>query len=252
MEYSLIKEFLDEKEMQYNSPEFIDTDPICIPHRFKRKEDIEIAGFLTATIAWGKRSMIIKNALQMMELMDDAPYDFVMNASENELKYMKSFKHRTFNGEDMRFFILRSKDIYQEYSSLENALLQYPSNLALSISRFKEIFMQNNTAHRSQKHISNPMKNSAAKRINMYLRWMVRKDKTGVDFGLWNKISMSELKIPLDVHSGNTARKLGLLKRKQNDWKAVEELTEILKSFDANDPVKYDYALFGLGVFEKF
>lgn len=249
---ALIKEFLEEKVFQYNSPDFIETDPISIPHTFERREDIEISGFLTATISWGKRTMIIKNAQKMMELMDNSPYEFVMNASGAELNTLSGFKHRTFNGDDLIFFINRLRNIYEDYGNLENALLQHPDNIALSVSVFKKRFMGQFTDYRSAKHISDPFKNSSAKRLNMFLRWMVRKDKRGVDFGIWNKISMGDLKIPLDVHSGNTARKLSLLTRKQNDWKAVVELTNVLKRFDKEDPVKYDFALFGLGVFEKF
>ncbi len=245
-------EFLEEKVVEYNQKSFIDSDPVSIPHEFDKKEDIEISAFLTATIAWGRRSMIIANARKMMQLLENTPYDFVMNASEDELKRLQSFKHRTFNGDDLRLFVWRMRDIYRNSGGLENALLNTPDNLAVSISNFKKMFFALTPDSRSVKHISDPLKHSAAKRINMFLRWMVRKDKAGVDFGLWKRISPAALKIPLDVHSGNTARKLGLLHRKQNDWKSVEELTAQLQMFDPDDPVKYDYALFGLGVFERF
>ena len=249
-----IKEFLDEKVSQYNNPKFIESDPIQIPHRFTKKEDIEIAGFLVATIAWGKRAMIIKNGSHMMELMGQEPYEFVMHHSESDLNDFDAFVHRTFNSTDFKYFIKSLQHIYIKYGGLEQVFLSNKSNASLqpAIHEFKKVFFETPFPQRSQKHISDPLKNSAAKRINMFLRWMVRNDNAGVDFGIWNSISPSLLSCPLDVHSGNVARKLGLLTRKQNDAKALLELDTNLRLLDPQDPVKYDFALFGLGVFENF
>lgn len=258
MNNSDLKEFLDEKVELYNSPNFIESDPIQIPHLFTQKEDVEIAGFLSATIAWGNRKMIIKNSHRMMDLMGNAPYDFVMSHNENDLERLESFVHRTFNSQDFRFFIKSLQNIYNNHNGLEavfhmGQLKNKELNLMQhGISNFKNIFFEMKHPRRTEKHVSDPMSNSAAKRINMYLRWMVRQDNMGVDLGIWKSISPSSLSCPLDVHSGNVARKLGLLSRKQNDGKAVAELDLILRQFDKNDPVKYDFALFGLGVFEGF
>lgn len=248
-----LKEFLDEKVTQYNHPSFIESDPIQIPHQFSKKEDIEIIGFLTATIAWGNRTMIINNAGKIAEIMDYSPYDFIMNYSDAHLKKIH-FVHRTFNSIDFQYFIESLRNIYTNYNGLEQVLLPKSTekNYQNTIANFKELFFKLPHQSRTQKHISNPQKNSAAKRINMFLRWMVRNDKAGVDFGIWKTHSPALLSCPLDVHSGNVARKLHLLARKQNDWKAVEELDKTLRSFDNEDPVKYDFALFGLGAFEKF
>lgn len=243
---------LEEKYDQFNRVSFIESDPISIPHLFSKKEDIEIAGFISATIAWGQRKTIIKNANQFVEFMDMEPFDFVMNHSQKELNRFADFKHRTFNSIDAQYFITALKHIYTNHGGLEQVFAQHPKNMQQSISNFKRVFFEENHPQRTQKHISDPLKNSAAKRINMYLRWMVRKDKRGVDFGLWNKIDAKDIMCPLDVHSGNVARKLGLLTRTQDDWKATIELTDSLKQFDINDPIKYDFSLFGLGVFEKF
>lgn len=250
-----LKEFLDEKVEKYNSLSFIETDPISIPHQFKKKEDREVAGFLAATIAWGQRKSIIANGNKLIQLMDFAPYDFVMNAKAKDYKAFESFKHRTFNGTDCIFFLKSLKNIYKKHNGIEAVFSKnFNTNRSIkeAIINFRSVFLEIEHPSRTTKHISNPAVNSAAKRINMYLRWMVRKDKKGVDFGIWKSIPASALYIPLDVHSGNVARKLGLLQRKQNDWKAVDELTEKLKSFDSHDPIKYDFALFGLGAFEKF
>lgn len=249
-----LKSFLDLKVETYNRNSFISSDPIQIPHQFSKKEDIEIAGFLSATIAWGNRTMIIKNSKRMMEIMDNSPFDFIMNHSKKELSSITNFVHRTFNSTDLQYFIKSLQNIYENYEGLENILkpLKNEVNYQNSITRFKTIFFELQHEVRTEKHISNPLKNSAAKRIHMYLRWMVRKDTKGVDFGLWKTHSPAFLSCPLDVHSGNVARKLGILTRKQNDWKAVHELDTKLRSFDVKDPVKYDFALFGLGVFEKF
>ncbi len=261
MQFSELRDFLEEKYNQYNRTSFIETDPISIPHQFSRKEDIEISAFLTATIAWGQRKSIINNANKLMTLMDNAPHEFILNAKEKDLKPFEKFVHRTFNGTDTIFFILSLQNIYKKHRRLEKVFRGKDAKEA--IIHFRKVFFSIPYPNRTLKHISNPAENSAAKRINMFLRWMIRKDKRGVDFGIWNNIptlqrgqggflSSKKLMMPLDVHSGNVARKLGLLIRTQNDWKAVEELTNNLKTFDAKDPVKYDFALFGLGAFEKF
>nr|WP_228465907.1 TIGR02757 family protein [Flavobacterium psychrophilum] len=238
----------------YNNLNFIESDPIQIPHLFSLKEDIEIAGFLSATIAWGNRKMIINNSHKMMQLMGNSPYDFVLSHNENQLESLNKFVHRTFNGQDFVQFIKSLQHIYTNHNGLEAVFAKNATkdSMQKSISEFKKIFFENNHLPRTQKHISDPISGSAAKRINMFLRWMVRQDTHGVDFGLWKTISPSALSCPLDVHSGNVARKLQLLLRKQNDAKAVYELDTNLRLLDPNDPVKYDFALFGLGVFEKF
>ena len=249
-----LKEFLDEKVICYNNPKFIESDPIQIPHQFSLKEDIEIAAFLTATIAWGNRKMIINNSQRMMQLMGNSPYDFVMSHSDSQLENLEGFVHRTFNSMDLITFIKAIKSIYANHNGLEIAFAknQQATSMQYSISEFKKLFFEVAHQHRSTKHISDPIQGSAAKRINMFLRWMVRQDKKGVDFGIWKSISPAALSCPLDVHSGNVARKLELLTRKQNDAKALTELDTTLRLLDANDPVKYDFALFGLGVFEGF
>jgi len=249
-----LKEFLDVKVLEYNRPEFIESDPIQIPHLFNKKEDIEISGFLTATIAWGNRKSIINNAKRMMEYMDHSPFDFVKNHQEQDLQSLLPFVHRTFNGTDFITFVKGLQHIYNNHHGLEQvfSVANKQTSLQAAIHHFKKVFFEIEHLPRTQKHVSDPLKNSAAKRINMFLRWMVRTDQTGVDFGIWKTLSPSQLSCPLDVHSGNVARKLGLLKRKQNDAKALMELDENLRKLDAKDPVKYDFALFGLGVFEGF
>lgn len=249
-----LKIFLDEKAEKYNTVSFIESDPIQTPHLFSKKEDCEIAGFLSATIAWGNRTMIINNSKRMMELMDHAPYDFVMNHTESDLESLEGFVHRTFKSIDFQYFTRSLKNIYEHHQGLESVLLPKDDEVdyQFAIANFKEVFFELPHQRRTQKHISNPLKNSAAKRISMFLRWMVRQDKTGVDLGIWHTHSTSKLSCPLDVHTGNIARKLKIIKRKQNDWKTVKELDKTLRKFDPEDPVKYDFALFGLGVFEKF
>ena len=249
-----LKEFLDEKVIQYNTTDFIDSDPIQIPHQFSLKEDIEIAGFLTATIAWGNRKMIINNSKRMMEMLGNSPYDFIMEHNDSQLEKLDSFVHRTFNSDDFKTFIKALQHIYTKHNGLESAFAknQQPLSMQHSISEFKKFFFEVSHQQRNTKHLSDPMQGSAAKRLNMYLRWMVRQDNKGVDFGIWKSIPTAALSCPLDVHSGNVARKLGLLTRKQNDGKALAELDTSLRKLDANDPVKYDFALFGLGVFENF
>ncbi len=249
-----LKEFLDTKVELYNNPKFIESDPIQIPHQFSKKEDIEIAGFLTATIAWGNRKSIINNANKMMDLLDHSPFEFITKHQDSDLERLEPFVHRTFNGHDFMQFIKSLQHIYQKHKGLEAVFAKHSEKASLqdSIHQFKSVFFENPHLERTKKHVSDPLKNSAAKRINMYLRWMVRNDNNGVDFGIWDSLSSSQLSCPLDVHSGNVARKLGLLKRKQNDGKALAELDKALRKLDANDPVKYDFALFGLGVFEGF
>ena len=249
-----LKGFLDEKVLKYNNPKFIASDPIQIPHQFTIKEDIEIAAFLTATIAWGNRKMIIKNAESMMELMGNSPYDFVMNHKEHHLENFSGFVHRTFNAQDFQFFMSALQHIYNTRNGLESIFCKHStkSSTQPAIHQLKNVFFEIPHLERTKKHISDPLKGSAAKRINMFLRWMVRKDNSGVDFGIWKSLSPAQLSCPLDVHSGNVARKLGLLTRKQNDAKALLELDTTLRKMDKTDPVKYDFALFGLGVFEKF
>ncbi|AUC81955.1 TIGR02757 family protein [Lacinutrix sp. Bg11-31] len=249
-----LKEFLDAKVEQYNRPDFITSDPIQIPHLFSKKEDIEIAGFLSATIAWGNRKSIINNANKMMDLLDHSPHDFIINHQEEDLKKLEPFVHRTFNGFDFITFIKSLQHIYTNHKGLEAVFAKHAEkdSLQKAIHYFKHSFFEIEHLQRTQKHVSDPLKNSAAKRINMFLRWMVRDDNTGVDFGIWKSLSPSQLSCPLDVHSGNVARKLGLLNRKQNDGKALSELDTSLRKLDINDPVKYDFALFGLGVFEGF
>lgn len=247
-----ITSLLNESVRRFNSPEFIETDPISIPHLFSTKEDIEVSGFLAATIAWGQRPVILRNAADLMRRMDMAPYSFVMQADARELKHLDTFVHRTFNGIDARTLVLGLRHVYKKHGGPEavfaRALLR--SNMAEAISAFRAAMLEPKHPERSRKHIADPASGSSAKRINMWLRWMVRQDNAGVDFGIWKTLSPALLYCPLDVHSGNVARKLGLLHRTQNDWKAVEELTSQLRLLDTADPVKYDFALFGLGVFD--
>lgn len=253
-----LAEFLNEKVELYNNPNFIESDPISIPHSFSKKEDVEIAGLLSATIAWGQRKTIINNSFKMMELMDNSPHDFILNHEQSDLQRLEFFKHRTFNSIDLSFFVTRLKEIYIKHGGLEKAfsdgITKYSIDCSDAIENFRNLFFHEvgEENFRTKKHVSSPLKGSASKRLIMYLRWMVRQDNFGVDFGIWKSISPSLLSCPLDVHSGNVARKLGLLERSQNDWKAVKEMDEILRIFDANDPAKYDFALFGLGVFENF
>jgi uncharacterized protein (TIGR02757 family) len=249
-----LKTFLDTKVELYNHPKFIESDPIQIPHLFSKKEDIEIIGFLVATISWGNRKSIITNAKLMVELLDYAPFEFVMQHQKSDLNKLDIFVHRTFNGVDFMQFITSLKHIYNHHNGLEGIFAKYAERQSLqnSIHQLKKHFFEVDHLNRTKKHVSDPLKNSAAKRINMYLRWMIRKDNSGVDFGIWKSLSPSQLSCPLDVHSGNVARKLGLLKRKQNDGKALIELDTALRKLDKKDPVKYDFALFGLGVFEGF
>lgn len=245
-----MRDFLNEKSDLYNTAEFVGNDPVQIAHRFSLKKDIEIAAFLTATISWGNRKSIIQNAEKMLGLMDDAPFDFIRNSQKSDLAFLTDRSiHRTFSGEDFREFILNFKRLYENSESLESYFYLKPGedNFYHALDRFRQDFLQS-TSHRSSKHISSTYKNSAAKRLMMFLRWMVRDDKRGVDLGLWKNVNPKFLSVPLDVHSGNVARNLQLITRKQNDWKAVEEMDTVLRKFDPEDPAKYDFALFGLGV----
>ncbi|WP_261511378.1 TIGR02757 family protein [Chryseobacterium paludis] len=254
MKFDELKDFLNEKSDQYNNYDFIEYDPIQIPHRFSLKQDIEIAGFLSATISWGNRKAIIKSAEKMLDIMGNSPYDFVMNFSEKDLHSIQDKSiHRTFNGEDFTYFIKQFNKIYKENESLESLfkIEDAETNFLHAIERFRVSFLETGK-HRSHKHVSSPYKNSSSKRIIMFLRWMVRKDKRSVDFGIWENIDQKHLSIPLDVHTGNISRKLGLITRTQNDWKTVEELDKVIRQFDDKDPAKYDFALFGLGVSKEF
>lgn len=248
-----IKAFLDKKVSAYNQPDFIPDDPITIPHQFSRKPDIEIAGFFAATFAWGQRKTIISKCRDLLDRMDNAPYDFIKNHREIDLKSFESFKHRTFNGTDLLYFIHFLNKHYSISASLEDAFLKAGDDMKDRLSAFHRYFFDDEFApERTQKHVATPVRNSSCKRLNMFLRWMVRTDNQGVDFGIWKRITPGQLICPLDVHVGRTARKLGILSRKQDDWLAAAELTDELVKMDATDPVKYDFALFGLGVMEKF
>ena len=255
MKKAELKAFLDAKAAHYEQPAFLTQDPIQIPHRFELKEDIEIAGFLTAIIAWGNRLSILKSGTRLMELMDNAPHDFIVNHTASDREGLEGFVHRTFNAEDARYFMQALQLIYRDHGGLETVLTNFykqTNDLQLALSRFKALFFSFDPPERSMKHLSDPQKGSAAKRLNMYLRWMVRPATRQVDFGIWKEIPTAALSCPLDVHSGRVARSLGLLKRKQNDAKAVQELDKALRKLDPTDPVKYDFALFSLGVDEKF
>ena len=250
---SELKDFLDEKVNEFNTVDFIEPDPISVPHRYSLKEDIEISSFLASSIAWGNRKIITKNGHRMMDLFGNSPYDFVMSHKEYQLERLESFVHRTFNGEDLKYFIKALKHIYTNHGGLESIFVKYQTENSLqpAIHELNRIFFEIEHPLRTKKHVADPMKGSVAKRINMNLRWLCRKDNKGVDFGIWD-ISPAKLSCPLDVHSGNVARKLGLLHRVNNDTKALAELDNSLRELDPNDPVKYDFALFGLGIFEKF
>lgn len=243
-------EILNAKAALYQQPQFIETDPIQIPRAFSKKEDIEISGFIAATLAWGQRPQIIKKAKLWMELMEWQPYNFIMQAPDKDFARFSDFIYRTFNGDDCLFFMYSLQNIYKNHGGLEPLFSEHPTNMKESIIHFRKVFFETPHLQRSEKHVANPEKGSAAKRINMFLRWMVRSDAKGVDFGIWKSIKPESLLIPLDTHSARMGRELGLLSRKQNDWKAVVELTNNLKQLDSTDPIKYDFALFGMGVNE--
>ncbi len=247
-----LKPLLDRKAEQYNQKWFIQNDPISVPHRFIKKEDIEISAFLTAILSWGQRPMIIKKAGLLMDMMDNTPYDFITGSSTNKFARFGKFVYRTFNGYDCQYFVSALREIYRNQGGLEHCFLTGYTNGSIknSLVEFRKIFMSYHPLERTGKHLADVLQNSSAKRLNMFLRWMVRTDGI-VDFGLWQKINQSDLMVPLDVHVGRTARRLGILTRKQNDWKAVEELSGTLRSFKPDDPVFYDYALFGIGIYDK-
>ncbi len=249
-----LKSFLDEKVDEYNRPGFIQDDPISIPHRYSKKQDIEIAGFFAATLAWGLRKTIINKCTELLERMDNAPHEFVLNHTDSDLKKLEGFVHRTFNSTDLLYFVDFFNRHYQLHDSLEAAFcLGSGSDMKSRLSAFHEYFFDDEYApERTKKHVATPARKSACKRINMFLRWMVRKDDQGVDFGIWHSLKSSDLICPLDVHVSRTARKLGLITRKQDDWLTAESLTENLRNLDPDDPVKYDFALFGLGVIERY
>jgi uncharacterized protein (TIGR02757 family) len=256
-----LKAFLDKKVMEFNNPSFIKEDPICIPHLFSQKQDIEITGFFAAVFAWGIRKTIINKCKLLLQLMDNAPYDFCINHTDQDLKNLEGFCHRTFNDTDLLYFISFLKFHYSKHTSLEsaffnNSTIQQSENLhtiETALNYFYQYFFSlEDVPARTKKHIASPQKKSSCKRLNMFLRWMVRNDNKGVDFGIWKKISPSQLICPVDVHVARVARYFNLLKRKQVDWQAAIELTEELKKFDKKDPVKYDFALFGLGVLERY
>jgi len=252
-----LKSFLDSKVKIYNTTAFIKNDPITIPHHFKKKQDIEIAALFAATLAWGNRTTIIKKCTELMQLMDNAPHDFILQHTEDDLKRLLHFKHRTFNTTDLLYFIHFLNHHYSNNKSLENAfsngLSKKDDITENALIYFHDLFFSlEDSPKRTQKHIPTPKRKSTCKRMNMFLRWMVRQDDNGVDFGIWKTIKPSLLICPIDLHVDRVARKLGLIHRKQNDWQTALELTERLKEFDPIDPVKYDFALFGLGVIEKY
>ena len=251
-----LKDFFDSKVVQYNQPDFIAADPICIPHLFTRQPDIEIAGFFAALFAWGNRTIIINKSRELLRRMDDAPYDFVLNAGAADLMRISGFVHRTFNATDIWYFIDFMRQHYQQHPSLETAFSQWlqPEDTTIepALNGFKKYFFEQEHEKRTRKHISSPLQKSTCKRLNMYLRWMVRRDANGVDFGLWQNISPAQLICPIDVHVARVARRFQLLQRKPLDWQAALDLSAYLRRMNPTDPVKYDFALFGLGVIEKF
>ena len=254
-----LKEFLLEKAELYEVPDFIPDDPLSIPHRFEATLDIEVSGFLAATLAWGNRIAILKSLNALMERMDHAPGDFMLQHEPSDLAAFDGFVHRTFQADDMKGFAMALKSLLVEHGSLEALFSKAwqdsrdTTQLKEAIGLFHESFVRSpGVLPRTQKHVANPMKGSAAKRINLFLRWMVRPAARGVDLGLWSTIPPSVLSLPLDVHTAAVSRKLGLLDRKSNDWKAVEEITTALRAIDPGDPVRLDFALFGLGALEGF
>lgn len=251
-----VYELLEQKYKEYNKAAFIKDDPVQIPHRFTKKQDIEIAGFFAATLAWGQRVTIIRSTTRILDLMDNSPYDFILHHEDKDLKRFLGFVHRTFNDTDLLYFIEFFRWFYGGHDSLEQAFTasmarEQPHTESALIGFQNLFFSLEDHPQRTRKHISSPARKSTCKRLNMYLRWMVRRDSKGVDFGIWRDIRPAQLLIPLDVHVDRHARRLGLLRRKQTDWQAVLELTESLRSFDPADPVKYDFALFGMGVLDK-
>lgn len=250
-----IKDFLDKKYEEYNQPDFIPHDPICIPHQFTKKQDIEIMGFFASILAWGQRKTIINKCNELIQRMDGTPHEFILNHQDQDLKQLLGFKHRTFNDTDLLYFISFFNYHYQRFGSLEDAFLISDSGKFTSMenafNNFKAYFFSlADFPLRTKKHVSSPLQKSTCKRLNMFMRWMVRTDDRGVDFGIWNKIKPSDLICPCDIHVERVGRKFGLIQSDKVNWKTAVELTENLKDFDPMDPVKYDFALFGLGVFE--
>lgn len=255
IDYTRLKEFLEEKVVKYNQPGFIENDPVSIPHMFNKKQDIEIAGLFAAVLAWGQRITIIRKCKELMACMDNAPHDFILHHSEQELRKLADFKHRTFNTTDALYFIEFLKAYYQKHSSLESAFTVQASDLTIeaALINFHEFFFSlEDHPNRTKKHIPTPVRKSTCKRLSMYLRWMVRDDDRGVDFGIWKLIRPAQLVCPCDLHVDRVARTLRLITRKQTDWFTALELTENLRKLDPTDPVKYDFALFGLGIEEKW
>jgi uncharacterized protein (TIGR02757 family) len=252
-----LKLFLNKKVKQYNHPDFIAADPICIPHTFSKKQDIEIAGFFAAIFAWGNRATIINKSRELMQLMHNAPHDFVLHHTKKDLQRLEGFKHRTFNTTDLLYCIEFFKSHYITDASLETAFTKWIHKKDATIENglngfYNYFFSLPDVPERTRKHIASPLKKSSCKRLNMYLRWMVRNDNKGVDFGIWKNIAPSQLIIPLDVHVARVAKQLNILQAKQSDWQAALELTEYLRTLDKHDPVKYDFALFSIGVLEKY
>jgi len=244
---------LEKKVDQYNQPSFIINDPICVPHLFTKKQDIEIAGFFSSIFAWGNRTTIIQKAKELMQLMNMQPYEFCLDHDPEKLRSLLQFKHRTFNATDLLYFIEFLKHHYTKHSSLEVAFTIHGETAEQMLTGFHHYFFSmEDVPPRTKKHVSTPEKNSTCKRLNMFLRWMVRQDDKGVDFGIWKSISPSQLICPIDIHVARVSRHFKLLQRKQTDWQAALELTDTLRQFDPNDPVKYDFALFALGVAERF
>ncbi len=251
-EHNTLKDFLNKKVDYYNQPGFIKADPICIPHLFIKKPDIEIAGFFAAIFSWGNRTTIINKSKELMQLMEMEPHAFCLHHSAKQLKRLSGFKHRTFTADDLFYFIAFLQQHYKQHHSLETAFFPKKGmKVEEGLNYFKKYFFSFEHLKRTEKHISSPRQKSSCKRLNMFLRWMVRNDGKGVDFGCWKKISQADLVCPLDVHVARVARQLGLLTRKQNDWLAAQELTTNLCTFDQQDPVKYDFALFSMGVLEN-
>lgn len=250
-----LKSFLDQKVSEYNQSSFIETDPIKIPKQFSLKENIEISAFFASTLAWGSRTVIIRNAARLMVLMNNQPFNFITNFENPDDERITGFRHRTFNGIDCNFFVRSLKNIYSNHGGLQKVFetgFSKDGTIQTALQHFHSVFFEIKSMSRTLKHISDVSRGASAKRLNLFLRWMVRNDIRGIDFGIWRGIPASALMLPLDIHTGNVARKLGLLTRKSNDWAAVEEVTSRLRLFDPDDPVKYDFALFGLGAFENF
>ncbi len=247
-------QLLESKYKEYNTAAFIALDPVCIPHRFTKQEDIEIMGFIAAVLAWGQRKTIINKCTELIERMDGAPHQFITQHQETDLPQLEGFVHRTFNDTDLLYFVFALKELYTEFNSMEDVFLngmnKKSQNIEGGLITFRNYFFSFDHPHRTRKHISSPETKSACKRLNMFLRWMVRKDKKGVDFGIWKQIQPAQLICPCDVHVDRIARQLGLITRTQVDWQTAVELTNNLKSLDPKDPVKYDFALFGMGVVE--